>query len=80
MKNSVDTLSLNRPPSRWETLAGVRLQNTEPVKEQLLQELIELESQLAHLKDANGRHDFSLVQTYRDMIHSRRVMFHQLNR
>lgn len=80
MKNSVDTLSLHRPPSRRESLAGVRLQNTEPLKEKLLQELVELESRLDHLKEASGHHDFSMVQTYREMIHSRRVMFNHLNR
>jgi len=79
-KEERNALHLNRPPSRRETLAGVRLQNVQAVKQKLLEEIIELESQLDRLKIAEGPLDLALIQTYREMIHSRRQFFAELNR
>lgn len=77
--DTVGSLSLHRPPSRRESLAGVRLQNIQAVKEKLLEEMVELESQLEKIKGSDPV-DFSLLQTYREMLHSRRVFFNELNR
>ncbi|HEY3699275.1 MAG TPA: hypothetical protein VGK97_08090 [Spongiibacteraceae bacterium] len=79
-KEERNSLHLHRPPSRRETLAGVRLQNVQAVKEKLLEEIIELESQLAKVKSSGDPLDLSLIQTYREMIHSRRAFFTELNR
>ena len=79
-KNTVGSLNLHRPPSRRENLAGVRLQNIQAVKEKLLEEMVELESQMEKLKGSGNLVDLSLIQTYREMIHSRRTFFNQLNR
>jgi len=80
MKKERNALHLHRPPSRRETLAGVRLQNVQAVKEKLLEEIIELESQLDRLKTSGAPLDLGLMQTYREMIHSRRQFFAELNR
>lgn len=79
-KEERNALHLHRPPSRRETLAGVRLQNVQAVKEKLLEEIIELETQLNKLKISSDPLDLSLIQTYREMIHSRRQFFAELNR
>lgn len=69
---------MHRPPSRRETLAGVRLQNVQAVKQRLLEEIIELESQMDKIKGSGDPVDLSLIQTYREMIHSRRQFFNEL--
>lgn len=80
MKKAIGSLDLNRPQSRQETLGGVRLQNTELVKEKLLEELVELEKQMEALKSQEKTVDFSMMQTYKEMIHSRKTFFNELNR
>jgi hypothetical protein len=80
MKKSTDNLNVNRPESRWESLAGVKLRNVEATREHVLQELVELESQLGRLKGQSGPVDFSMMQTYREMIASRKRFFEDLNR
>lgn len=80
MKKSLNSLNANRPASRWESLAGVKLRNVEATREHVLQELVELESQLGRLKGASGAVDFSMMQTYREMIASRKRFFDELNR
>jgi hypothetical protein len=79
-KETRGELHLHRPPSRKESLAGVRLQNVQAVKERLLEEIIELESQMDKLKGSGDPVDLSLIQTYREMIHSRRKFFNELLR
>jgi hypothetical protein len=79
MKNVIGTLDLNRPASKHETAGGVRLQNIESVKEQLLAELVELEKQMEVLQSTQGATDFSMMQTYKEMIHSRKAFFNELN-
>jgi hypothetical protein len=71
---------LHRPPPR-ETLRGTpKISNVAAVREHLLKEIVELESRLEHLGSAGGKPDFSLMQTYREMIKARKDLFHQLNR
>lgn len=79
-KETRNGLHLHRPPSRRETLAGVRLQNIQAVKEKLLEEIVELESQLDKIKGSGDPIKLSLIQTYREMIRSRRKFFSELDR
>lgn len=80
MKKTIGTLDLHRPQRKNETPNGVRLQNTETVKEQLLAELVELEKQMEYLENNSSSVDFSMLQTYKEMISSRKSMFNELNR
>jgi hypothetical protein len=80
MKKAIGSLNLNRPGSRNETSGGVRLQNTGLVKEKLLEELVELEKQMEVLKSQDFTVDFSMMQTYKEMIHSRKIFFNELSR
>lgn len=80
MKKTIGTLDLHRPQRKNETSNGVRLQNTETVKEQLLAELVELEKQREHLEENSNTVDFSMLQTYKEMISSRKSLFNKLNR
>lgn len=79
MSNAIASLDLNRPQCKRQTLGGVPLRNTELVKQQLLAELVELEKQMEVLKSDANRVDFSMIQTYKEMIHSRRQFFNELN-
>ena len=80
MKKAIGSLDLNRPLSKHETAGGVKLQNTELVKEKLLEELVELEKQMELLKSQDDAVDFSMMQTYKEMIHSRKMFFNELSR
>lgn len=80
MKKNANSLNANRPASRWESLAGVSLRNVEATREHVLQELVELESQMNRLKSSSGAVDFSMLQTYKEMIASRKRFFSELNR
>ncbi len=80
MKKAIGSLDLNRPSSRHETAGGVRLQNTKTVKDQLLEEMVELQKQLEVLESQSPALDFSMMQTYKEMIHSRKSFFNELNR
>ena len=80
MNKTFEPLILNHPDSREETPSGVRLQNTNVVKEKLLEELVELEKQMTLLKSEGNSTDFSMLQTYREMIHDRQMFFNELTR
>ena len=60
------------------TLVNVDRQNTQVMREQLIREITRLERQLEQLKISDDNRDFSLQQTYREMIHSRREMLGSL--
>lgn len=53
---------------------------TTQLREQLLSEICVLERQREQLEQVDGTMDFSLQQTCREMIHSRRVLYRQLGR
>lgn len=78
-KYSID-FDLHRPAAREGVTSAPRMTNTSAVREHLLKEIVELESRLEHLKAAGGSPDFSLMQTYREMIQARKELFHQLTR
>ena len=81
MKKVVDylELELSRQEIRHGILGSVALQNTKSVKEKLLQELVELEKQMEVVEAKITTIDFSILQTYKEMIHSRCVFFNELN-
>ena len=79
-KDSHFDLDLHRPPSRHDPVGGIKLQNIQPVKTRLLEEIIELETQLDKIKGSGDPINLSQIQTFREMIHSRRAFFNELNR
>ena len=80
MKKAIGSLDLNRPQLRQESSGGARLNNTKCLKEKLLTELVELEKQMENMKSTSGEVDFSMMQTYKEMIHSRKALFNELSR
>lgn len=80
MSRGIESLDLHRSGSTHKTANGVSLQNTYPVKEKLLQELVELEKRLKSLQSDMLPEDYSIIQTYREMIHSRTMFFRELDR
>ena len=62
------------------THVGVSFNRTDPLRMQLIREITCLERQLEHLKLEQVRVDFSMMQTYKEMIHSRREMLGSLPR
>lgn len=73
-------LELQRPTPRPERQFGSTIQNVETMREKLLEEVVMLESRMEQVKAAGSPMDFSLIQTYREMIHSRRMLFIELSR
>ncbi len=61
------------------SLAGFNLHNTHALKERLVKEMLVLDKQCQALGSSPGQMDFSMVQTYKEMIHSRRALLNQLN-
>ena len=55
-------------------LVNVDNGNSTSIREQLMREITTLERKLVQLKTLDGGIDYSLAQTYREMIHSRREM------
>lgn len=50
---------------------GIEFNNIEPVREKLIAEITKLERQLENLKLKEGPTDFSMLQTYKEMIQCR---------
>ena len=44
-----------------------------------LEELVELEKRMKTLESESPSVDYSMIQTYREMIHSRKAFFNELN-
>ncbi len=57
-----------------------KLHNTNELKERLLKEMLELDKQRQNLEIGAQSVDFSMVQTYKEMIQSRRILLDQLSR
>lgn len=62
-----------------QPLTGLNTHNTNSLKEKLVREMLELNKQREEMEFKEGEMDFSMVQTYKEMIHSRRMMLSQLN-
>ncbi|NRB37841.1 MAG: hypothetical protein HRU20_05145 [Pseudomonadales bacterium] len=57
----------------------LKLRDTHALRTQLLGEMLELDAQRAHLEMGASTIDFSMVQTYKEMIQSRRVLLDQVS-
>ena len=80
MDKAITNIDVNRPNWQPTTHAGLPLQDTEVLKEKLLNELVLLDSHAEALQSGTGAYDFSMLQTCKEMIHSRRVLYNQLNK
>ncbi len=56
-----------------------KLSNTNAFKERLLQEMLELDAQKQQLEIGARSVDFSMKQTYKEMIQSRRMLLDQID-
>ncbi len=61
-----------------QAFASMNVHSTNALKEKLVKEMLELDKQRQQLDIDEGKMDFSMVQTYKEMIQSRRVMLNQL--
>ena len=58
---------------------GLSISDTNALKEKLVREMLELDKQRQELEIGASEMDFSMVQTYKEMIHSRRMLLDKLN-
>ena len=79
MGKTIGSLKLGKPTAKHQTLGGVGLQNTRFVKTQLLEELVKLDAQMESLRASEDAIDFSMMQTYKEMIHSRQLHYRELD-
>lgn len=66
--------------SRPQNALTANLNPTEQLQEQLLAEITRFERQLGSLKLNDDSVDFAMIQTYKELIHSRKNMLNQLPR
>lgn len=57
----------------------LKLRDTHSLRTRLLGEMLELDKQRVALEDGVVNIDFSMLQTYKEMIHSRRVLWDQVS-
>lgn len=57
---------------------GVNLSHTEDLRDKLVAEITEYERQQAALKLNDDTVNFSMIQTYKELIHARRSMLQHL--
>lgn len=67
----------SRRPQQPHT--GLSISDTNALKEKLVREMLELDKQRQELEIGASEMDFSMVQTYKEMIHSRRMLLDKLN-
>ncbi len=77
-----------RTPSRLEpafrikkklnSIDSTKLHNPNELKQHLIREMLELDKQKQAL-EAGSHVDFSMMQTYKEMIQSRRILLEQIN-
>ncbi|WP_341939032.1 hypothetical protein [Marinimicrobium sp. C2-29] len=63
---------------RQQHAFSANLRGTEQLREKLVGEITRFERQLDALKGSDEPVDFSMLQTYKELIHSRREMLQQL--
>ena len=56
-----------------------KLTDTHALRTQLLGEMLELDKQRIDLETGATQIDFSMLQTYKEMIHSRRALYDQVS-
>ena len=57
----------------------LKLRDSHSLRTQLLAEMLALDKQRSALEIGASAVDFSMLQTYKEMIHSRRVLLDQVN-
>jgi len=65
---------------RPQNALGVNFNPTEQLQEQLIAEITAFERQLDSAEMHGQLEDFSMIQTYKELIHSRRTMLDKLPR
>lgn len=78
-----------RTPSRFEpafrvkkklnSIDSTKLHSPNELKEQLIKEMLELDQLKQALENESATVDFSMRQTYKEMIQSRRALLEQIN-
>ncbi len=66
--------------SRPQNVLTANLNPTEQLQERLLAEITRFERQLGSLKLNEDSVDFAMIQSYKELIHSRKDMLNQLPR
>ena len=65
---------------RPQNALGANFHPTEQLQEQLIAEITAYERQLDAAEMRGDREDFSMIQTYKELIHARRAMLESLPR
>lgn len=65
---------------RSQNTLGASFNRTEQLQEQLIAEITAFERQLDSAEMHGEQEDFSMIQTYKELIHSRRTMLDKLPR
>lgn len=78
-----------RTPSRLEpafrikkklnSIDSTKLHNPNELKQRLIKEMLDLDKQKQAIEANNSPFDFSMHQTYKEMIQSRRILLEQIN-
>jgi hypothetical protein len=78
-----------RTPSRLEpafrikkklnSIDSTKLHNPNELKQQLIKEMLDLDKLKQDLESGSTTVDFSMLQTYKEMIQSRRVLLEQID-
>lgn len=77
-KQRPDELRFNRPDRRQGGIPP-RFAESQALREHVLRELMQLEGELERLQSAGPTVDFGLIQSYEEMIRSRRAFYRELD-
>lgn len=69
-----------RVKKKLNAIDTAKLNDNNDVKERLLKEMLELDNQRNILESSDHAVDFSMLQTYKEMIQSRRALLEQLQK
>jgi hypothetical protein len=68
-----------RIKKKINTIDHAKLNNPNELKERLIKEMLELDKQRIALETDGQKFDFSMMQVYKEMIQSRRLLLEQLS-
>ncbi len=69
---------MGRPSKAMAVGVDVNLERTQQLRDKLIAEITEYERQQAALKLNGNQVNFSMIQTYKELIHARREMLDRL--
>ena len=78
MLETPQKLRSTRPRKTQQFHSHMSMSETHALKEKLIREMLDLDKQRENLEIGASQMDFSMVQTYKEMIHSRRMLLNQL--